>query len=172
VIETARLQIVPFSEAFLTDRYVGWLNDPQVTRYSEQRHRRHTLESCREYLESFRGTPHFFWAICEKPGLEHIGNINAYVDERHQIADVGILIGERGAQGRGLGGEAWSAVCDFLLRSRGMRKVTAGTIEPNAPMLAVMKRAGMKADGRRPRHMLWEGREVDMIQAALFRDGP
>jgi len=57
VLQTARLRMVPFSEAHLTTRYVGWLNDPEVVRYSEQRHQTHTIESCRSYLLSFSGTP-------------------------------------------------------------------------------------------------------------------
>ena len=68
ILETPRLRIVPFCELYLTPRYVAWLNDPDVVRYSEQRHRVHTLESCRSYWLSFSGTPHFFWAIIVADG--------------------------------------------------------------------------------------------------------
>ncbi|HEV2145971.1 MAG TPA: GNAT family N-acetyltransferase [Longimicrobiaceae bacterium] len=171
MIETPRLRIEPFTDEHLTERYVGWLNDPEVVRYSDQRQRAHTLESCRAYMESFRGTPHHFWAIVARdPALGHIGNVNAYVAEEHRVADVGILVGERGAWGAGFGTEAWIAVCDHLLRAGGMRKVTAGTLEVNRPMLVVMQRAGMVPDGRRVRQSLFEGREVDVVHAALFAD--
>ncbi|HVL68422.1 MAG TPA: GNAT family protein [Vicinamibacterales bacterium] len=171
LIEMPRLRAVPFSDAHLTERYVGWLNDPGVTRYSDNRFRQHTMESCRRYLESFAGTPHHFWAIVTRdPQLGHVGNVNAYVDTNHSIADVGILIGEGRAQGLGLGSEAWLGVCDFLLRIAGLRKVTAGTLEVNTPMLRVMERCGMRPDGRRVRHQVWEGRETDMVHGALFRD--
>jgi len=171
MIETPRLTIVPFGEAHLTERYVAWLNEPEVVRYSDQRFRTHTLESCRAYMESFRGTPNHFWAIVARdPALGHIGNLNAYVSTLHRVADVGIVVGERGAWGKGLGGEAWIAVCDHLLRAGGMRKVTAGTLEVNRPMLAIMERAGMVPDGRQVRQNLFEGREVDVVHAALFAD--
>lgn len=171
MIETPRLRIVPFAEEHLTERYVGWLRDPEVVRYSSQRFGTHTLESCRAYMESFAGTPNHFWAIVARdPALGHIGNVNAYVSVPDQVADVGILVGERGAWGKGYGGEAWIAVCDHLLRAGGMRKVTAGTLEVNLPMLAVMERAGMVPDGRRARQSLFEGREVDVVHAALFAD--
>lgn len=171
IIETERLFIEPFSEHRLTKRYVSWLNDPEVTHYSEQRHCRHTLESCRDYMDSFDGTPNYFWAIVSKDAaLGHIGNINAYLEERHGLADVGIMIGEKAAQGKGNATEAWTGVCDYLLRVAGIRKVTAGTIAPNQPMLAIMKRVGMSQDGRRVRHYLWNGEEVDMIHTAIFRE--
>jgi RimJ/RimL family protein N-acetyltransferase len=168
VLNTPRLQIVPFNETFLTDRYVGWLNDPEVTRYSEQRHHRHTLDTCRSYWQSFQGAPSYFWAIVARDKkLGHIGNINAYVDLPNLVADMGILIGERAAWGNGFGSEAWIAVCDYLLHEAGMRKVAAGTMANNVGML---KKAGMVEDGVRKRHFLFEGQEVDLIHTALYRE--
>jgi RimJ/RimL family protein N-acetyltransferase len=173
LIETGRLRIEPFSQEHLTPRYVGWLNDPEVVRYSEQRHRTHTLEGCRRYFESFRDTPHFFWALVVKDGpAGHIGNMNANVNVENRLADVGILIGERAAWRRGYGLEAWRAVCGYLLGAAGMRKVTAGAMAANTAMLSIMRRSGMAEDGRRIRHYLLDGREVDIVHAALLREQP
>jgi RimJ/RimL family protein N-acetyltransferase len=169
-IESDRLKIVPFSEEYLTPSYVGWLNDPEVVRFSEQRHHVHTLESCREYMKSFFGTANHFWAVVTKDNeLGHIGNINAYVDVYNSVADLGILIGERRAWRQGYGSEAWNAVCGYLLKELRIRKITAGTLSVNTAMLRVMRRAGMMEDGRRIRHRLYEGSETDVVYASLFR---
>jgi ribosomal-protein-alanine N-acetyltransferase len=171
VIETSRLKIVPFSEHYLTARYVSWLNDPEVVRFSEQRHSFHTLESCRLYRLSYFKTPNYFWAITVSEGrLGHIGNINVYVDEKNRLADVGVLIGEKTAWRQGYGLEAWKAVCNYLLEVAGMRKVTAGTIADNKGMLSIMEESDMVADGRRVRHYIVEGKETDIIHMALFND--
>lgn len=170
-ITTCRLSIVPFAERFLTLQYVGWLNDPEVVRFSTQRHRAHTLESCRGYWQSYAGTPHRFWAIVEhEQGLGHIGNMNAYIDPYDQVADLGILVGNKAAWRQGYAREAWLAVCGYLFEHAGIRKITAGTCAPNAAMLALMRATGMNEDGRRVRQTLVEGREVDIIYAALFRN--
>lgn len=170
VIKTKRLLIEPFTDKYLTRKYVSWLNNPQVVRYSEQRHKKHTIASCRRYLETFKETPHCFWAVSVRDtDLGHIGNINAYIDECHKIADVGILIGEIQAWGKGYATEAWIAVCVYLFKKLKIRKITAGTLSVNKPMLRLMKRAGMQKDGRRNRQYLWEGKEVDMIHRAMFR---
>ena len=96
LIETNRLRIQPFCEQFLTERYVGWLNDRELTRYSNQRFRTHTITSCRDYMKSFDETANYFWAITSRDkNLGHIGNINAYIDAEHNTADIGILVGER-----------------------------------------------------------------------------
>jgi len=166
-IRSERLEIVRFTAEHLTPRYVGWLNDPDVVRYSEQRFKTHTLESCRAYLESFAGSENLFLALLARsdpPG--HIGNMTAYVD-RYGVVDVGILIGERAVWGQGYGSEAWQSVCRALLEG-GARKVTAGTLSANRGMLAVMERSGMVEDGRRVRQCVAEGEEVDVVYGALF----
>jgi RimJ/RimL family protein N-acetyltransferase len=91
------------------------------------------------------------------------------VDIHNLVADIGILIGERRVWNQGFGLEAWTAVCDYLFRIGGMRKITAGTLEANAGMLSIMRRAGMVEDGVRVRQYLFEGREVDLIYGALFK---
>jgi RimJ/RimL family protein N-acetyltransferase len=170
VIETNRLRIVPFSEEHLTPRYVGWLNDPETVRFSQQRCCTHTLASCRDYMASFVDTPNYFWAIISRdPAQGHIGNMNAYVDTTHQVADVGILIGERSVWGCGYGTEAWIAVCDYLFRSADIRKITAGALAVNSAMAALARKAGMIEDGRRIRQYLFEGAETDVVHWALFK---
>ena len=167
-IVARRLRVVAFAERHLTEMYLGWLNDTARTRYSEQRHRTHTMESSRAYLASFRDSPNYFWAI-EQNELGHIGNINAYVDEASAVADIGIIVGPEGA-GHGYGLEAWKGVCHFLLQQAGMRKVSAGTLANNVAMLRLAERSGMSPDGVRKAHALWEGEAVDIVHFALFAD--
>lgn len=170
-LTTRRLSIVPFSERFLTPQYVEWLNDPEVVRFSTQRHRVHTQESCRGYWQSYAGTPNHFWAIIEhEQGLGHIGNMNAYIDLHDQVADLGIIVGNKIAWRQGYAREAWLEACKYLFTQAGIRKITAGTCASNASMVGLMNAAGMIEDGRRVRQTLIEGCEVDIIHTALFRD--
>lgn len=171
LIETTHLIIESFSEKHLTERYIGWLNNPVVVQYSDQRFKKHTRESGNAYLKSFEGTPNYFFAVTVKNStLGHIGTLTAYIDPNHSVADIGILIGEIQAWGKGYATEAWTAVCDYLFRVIGIRKITGGTIEPNIPMLKLMDRVGMIPDGCRIRQCIWNGQEVDIIHKAIFRE--
>jgi ribosomal-protein-alanine N-acetyltransferase len=170
IINTDRLSIVPFSEKYLTVRYVSWLNDPEVVRYSDQRYQKHSIESCREYMKSFENTPNYFWAITIRNSQQgHIGNMNAYIDLKNMVADLGIMIGNRAVWKQGYAVEAWIAVCKYLFDNVGIRKITAGALSVNEAMLHLMLRAGMTNDGCRTRQNLLEGKEVDIVYAALFR---
>jgi RimJ/RimL family protein N-acetyltransferase len=174
VLETARLRLEPFGEQHLSERYVAWLSDPDVVRWSERRLTPHTLESCRAYYESFRGTLNAFFAIVARdPAVGHIGNITVHRDElaaRHGVADVGILLGERAAWGMGYGREAWGRVVQALLAEPEIRKVTGGCVSENHAMIKVMQACGMKKDGRRERHMIYEGRAVDVLHYAVWKE--
>jgi len=168
-LTAARLELKPFIQEFLTDRYVGWLNDKVTTRYSEQRHRLHTIETCQAYADSFAEGPSYFWAIVARDSaLGHIGNMTAIVDATNRVSDLAIMIGEANSRGHGYGFEAWMCACQFLLGEGGMRKVSAGTMAVNVPMLRIMKSAGMIEEGRKSRQFLFEGAEVDAVLVALF----
>lgn len=169
VQETDRLRIEPFGPQHLTERYVGWLADPEVVRWSEQRHRQHTLASCRDYVATFDGSPNMLFAIVAKDTtLGHLGNLNVYVDERHGVADIGIMVGAREAWGRGYGREAWAAIMRALLEQPHIRKVTGGCIADNVAMVRIMQGCGMIQDGRRVKHYVYDGQAVDVVYFAAF----
>ncbi len=169
ILTAERLELRPFNDDFLVERYVGWLNDAQTVRYSEQRHRTHTLETCRAYAHSFTNSANYFWVIVANDrSLGHIGNITATVDVPNRVAELAILIGEPGARGHGYGFEAWQRASRFLLEDAGLRKVAAGTMEINEPMLKIMRASGMVEEGRRRGQFLVDGNPIDAVLMALF----
>lgn len=168
IFDTDNLIICPFDTYHLTQNYVDWLNDKEVVRFSEQRHKTHTLESCLAYWQSLKNSPSLFWAI-ETKAKVHIGNITAHFDIANGSADIGILIGNKSCWGKGYGQEAFSTVCEFLLEHASIRKVTAGTMAWNVGMRKVMAKSGMIEDGIRKRHFLLCEEEVDLIFSAKYK---
>jgi ribosomal-protein-alanine N-acetyltransferase len=169
-LHSERLRLRAFEDMHLTETYVGWLNDPEVVRYSEQRHRTHSLESCRAYWTGMREAGGLLWAI-ENDAERHIGNLSAHPDHNNQSAELAILIGDRASWGRGYGSEAWGAVSDYLLVHAGVRRLWAGTMAVNRGMRAIFEKTGMQSEGGMARVFLWEGQEVDLVQAARFASG-
>jgi [ribosomal protein S5]-alanine N-acetyltransferase len=170
-IKTKRLTLEPFSERHLENGIVDWLNDPEVVRYSDNRHRKHTLETSRAYLESFADSPNYYWAILLQ-GLPKtmIGSVTAYLDLNNSVADVGILVGDKRYWRGAYGSEAFAAVVEWLFSRRGMRKVTAGTMAVNTGMLGIMRKIGMREDGRKARYYLLDGNEIDMVCGTVFAE--
>ena len=162
------VRLVVFSDQHLTDAYVDWLNDPDVVRFSENRHRRHSLEGCSAYRRAMLDAGNDFWAIERISDGWHVGNITAYRDRPNRRADVAIMIGDAKARGAGLGREAWRLALDHLLRQGGQAKVTAGTMANNLPMRRLCEGAGMVLEATLARHFLWNGQWVDLVLYGKF----
>lgn len=167
LLEAAPLRLVPFSDEHLSEDYIGWLNDPDVVRFSEQRHRRHTRKSCEAYIQACARAGNPLWAIEDcSAGNQHIGNISVSFDRANQLADIGILIGAPSGRGKGYGALAWGAVLEWLKTQPKLRKITGGCLAPNAAMVRIMQGAGMRPDGVRPGHFLVEGKPADIVYFA------
>jgi len=160
IMEIVRVTLKEFDESFITKEYVSWLNDPELMKYSEQRHLTHTIESCRAYFESFKGTDNLLYAILEPNDNRHIGNISAYIDRYNRIADVGILVGKTG---RGYGFSAWKKMMKILFSENNVRKITAGAMVVNAPMIKIMKKANMQYEYTKQAQFLLNGKPVDLV---------
>lgn len=155
-ISTARLSLRPLLKG--TPRQVRWLRDPEVVRFSEQRHGEHSLSSQLRYVSTFAGRSHL-WGIYLAENGDHIGNLSAVHDEANNVCEVGILIGEIGCWHRGIGGEAWRATCTWLLDKDcgGVRKLEAGCMRSNVAMLKMLRSSKFVEEGERLNHFLENG---------------
>ena len=165
----SKVRIDDFVVADLTDAYVRWLNDPQVVRFSNQRFRMHTIDSCRAYLASFTGSSNSFLSIKTLDGRA-IGTMSIYCSVPHGTADIGIMIGDRGFWNGGYGQEAWNLMVEWRLGRPNIRKVTAGTLDCNIGMIRLMERSGMVLEGVRHRQELVEGEPHDVVYYGRFAD--
>ena len=162
----------PFAPEDITTDYVGWLNDRHVTRFSNQRFREHSFDSCRAYLASFEGTPNLFVSVRLASNGQAIGTMSAYRNLHHNTCDVGIMIGAREYWSGGYGQESWNLLLDWLLAREpdggGVRKVTAGTLACNGGMVKLMERSGMTRTPSRGAQEIVEGEPQDIVLYGRF----
>lgn len=167
-LEGAQVKLRAFQESDITPAYVGWLNDPEVVRYSNQRFRQHTCESSQQYLASFAESANHFLAICDRSNGAVVGTLTVYRNLHHGTADVGIMVGDPATWGKGFGLDAFRTVAQALERSGQVRKLTAGTLAVNQGMVRVMERAGFELEAVRRGQELVEGQPVDVVYYARF----
>lgn len=180
-LTTSRLVLKPYYAGMVTDDHVKWLNDPDVVRYSEQRHKRHTLESVHQYVNDIATTVgSHLWGIylmavadndpesCNaiKPTL--IGTISAHTDAPNGVANIGIMIGEKSQWGKSYGKEAWSAVCNWLFE-RGIRKIEMGCHFENRAMRKLAISCGMHMEAVRHDHFVVDGKPQHLLLYAKMK---
>ena len=167
-----RVKLRPFGLGDITEAYIGWLNDPETVRFSNQRFVRHTRETSEHYLASFSGGPNLFASIHLTDASDGrdtaVGTLTAYRQPHHGTSDIGILIGDRRVWGQGIGLDAFSTLCHWLAAQPGMRKITCGTLACNTGMVKLAKRAGMQLEAVRERHELVDGQATDLLYFARF----
>lgn len=167
-ISTERLSLRPLLKP--SRRNLAWLLDPEVVRFSEQRHQAHTLSTQLRWVESFSGRSHL-WGIYVVADGEYIGNLSARHDEPNDVSDVGIMIGETKYWGKGYGREAWTRACAWLLDKDGgaIRKLEAGCARNNEAMMKIIRGSGFVEEGERKNHFLFDGNPISAALSGRMR---
>lgn len=146
----------------VTPSYLSWMRDPFVLRYLESRFNSFTLDSLRDYVDLMNKSPiNFMFGIFSKD-LGHVGNIKiGSVNQLHRYGDLGLLIGNPQARGRGWGSEAIKLATDYGFSELNLNKLTAGIYCPNEASRKAFLRAGYREVGVLKSHRFFEGRYVD-----------
>lgn len=157
--ESARLRLRRLGPDDVSSVYVDWLNDVETVRYTEARHRRHSLESVREFVTACQArTDVYLWGIFEQADGSHVGNIKlGPIDVIHRHASVGLIIGERDRWGRGYATEAIGIVVRLAFDTLSLHKLTAGVIAGNESSLTAFRKNGFAIEGVRRKHNLVDG---------------
>jgi [ribosomal protein S5]-alanine N-acetyltransferase len=166
-LEGPRVRLRTFTPGDIDDAYIGWLNDPEVVRLSNQRFRTHDRASCEAFYASLASASSFV-SMRLKEGDRAIGTMTAHRNPHHGTVDVGIMVGARDMWGSGIGQEAWDLLVEQLLTEPGIRKLTAGTLDCNIGMIRLMERSGMVLEATRRAQELVDGAPEDIVYYARF----
>ena len=150
----------------VTETYVGWLNDPGVNRYLESRFSVHTIDSTCQFVESCLASSSTLLLGIKSIDLQgaHVGNIKlSQIDRHHGLAEVGILVGDTKAWGKGIASSAISCLMGIARNDLGLRKLTAGCYASNVGSEKAFLKVGFHKAGERKDHFLLDGEPEAMV---------
>lgn len=158
----------------VTANYLRWLNDPEVNRFLETRHRSQTMQTIREFVERVNTSDdEFLFGIVVKKDERHVGNIKiGPVKRHHLLADVTLLIGERDCWGQGIATDAIRTITRFGFETLRLSKLTASMYAGNVGSIRAYLRAGFAQEGVRRKHYILDGAPTDVIELGLCADDP
>jgi ribosomal-protein-alanine N-acetyltransferase len=167
-----RVYLRRLEDADVSEEYLAWLNDPDVTRYLETGRTPSSVESIRQFLRRFDGsTTDFIFAIVERRTDRHVGNITLNrISATHRTADTGLMIGRKDARGKGYAREAWALVAGYAFARLGLRKLIAGVVDGNVASQMSLEKLGFKVEGRLRQEYWVDGMWRDYIRLGLFRE--
>ena len=166
----ARLYLRALEEADITEAYVGWLNDGEVTRYLESSGQFPTrTQDVKLWLEKYRDpSKHLALAVILKEGDRHIGNVTlnniAWV---HRTAWIGIMIGKP-FWGQGYATEAESLLLQYAFERLQLHRIVHVAMADNAAGTRLPRTLGFQEEGRLRQHYFVDGDYRDGVVFGLL----
>ncbi|WP_161973865.1 GNAT family N-acetyltransferase [Hwanghaeella grinnelliae] len=169
IIETARLRLRELEPDDVTDAYVSWLNDPEINRFLESRFAENTMDDVRRFVGQCRGREDTqLFGLFAEDG-QHIGNIKiGPISTHHKRGEIGILIGEKSAWGKGFGREAIAGLANYAFQDLKLAKLTAGCYARNVGSRKAFRQAGFEEKAIRPAHFWCDDHWDDLVLMDRF----
>jgi [ribosomal protein S5]-alanine N-acetyltransferase len=165
-ILTERLMLRTLTKSDVTEQYLHWLLDTEITRYLEVRFSpEQTLETLEQFVISANDSSDtLLLGIFTRDESRHIGNVKiGPVCGNHNRADVGFLIGERDAWGKGFASEAIVAASQYAISRLRVAKLTAGCYASNRGSARALEKAGFTQEAHLPEHVSTGGVREDVL---------
>lgn len=161
----------PLERADLNERYLSWLNDPEVTRYMETGTFPTSSEDLENYYRSLSGSKNdVILAIADKDSGRHIGNVKlGPIHWVHRSATFGILIGEKEFWGKGVGLEATRLTVEYGFYRLNLHRIDLGVFAEHETAVRCYKKAGFKIEGRLRENLFQGGEYKDRLWMGLLR---
>lgn len=149
----------PLESTDLNERYLGWLNDPEVNQYLESGIFPYTSDELRKFYDGLTGSrDQVILAIAENGNGKHIGNVKlGPINWIYRKATLGILIGEKEFWGRGIGTEVTSLMVEYGFFRLNLRRIELGVFAEHKAAIKTYEKVGFKLEG--------------CFREDLFRDG-
>ena len=156
----------------VNENYYQWMNDNEITRYTESRYYPYSMEQLQVFVGSLDGKREdVFLAIIGKAGNKHIGNIKlGNIDWIHRRANIGVIIGAKNCWGKGYASEAISLLSEYAFKKLNLYKVWAGCYANNIGSIKAFQKAGFKEEGVQKRHYYYDGDYVDVVLLGKFNE--
>ena len=154
----------------VSETYVGWLNDYEVTKFTEQKYFGHTLKTTNTFVsQKYESESDLLFGIFFDE--THIGNIKlGPIKFEHMSAEVSYFIGEKEFWGKGIASKCVDSVVHFAVTELGLKKVNAGYYENNIGSAKVLQKCGFVVEGYRISDVIFENKRINSVLVGYVPD--
>lgn len=165
-----RVYLRPLNENDVNSDYLGWFADDDVTAFLEVNGKELTKEIVIEYIRTGLNTgKYFMYAICLCENDRHIGNLKVGpIIQKHQVADLPCVIGDKSQWGKGLATEAIAIGSRIAFEDHNIRKLTGQIYANNIGSIKAYCKAGWIIEGVNQSRYILDGMEMDQVIVSFF----
>ena len=161
-IELKKLKISDVSQ-----EYLNWMNDYEVTKFTEQRFKKHSLLDIKSFVkEKQNSKKEFLYGIFvkEKSNLIHIGNIKiGPINNIHKTAEISYIIGNKKFWKKGLGTLSLKKIVIIAKKKFKLKKLIAGCYQNNFGSIKVLKKNFFKKEAELKSHVVFNSRRINQL---------
>lgn len=148
----------------ISNKYLKWMNDPQVQKYTEQKYKKHSKTNIRNFVkEKNKSKNEFLYGIfLKKDNFKiHIGNIKlGPINFIHKTGEISYFIGEKELWGKGYTTLAIKEVIK-IAKKKGLKKLKACLYEINIGSKKVLKKNNFKLEGTMKSEIAYKGKRYN-----------
>jgi len=147
-----------------------WANDRELINLTGMpRFPKSIMELENWYNESLKNPSNKFFSIKTKTG-NHIGNIELNsIDWINKNLEIGIIIGEKNCQGKGLGKEATLLALNFIFEQMDFHRVYLSVSSHNTPAIKLYEKCGFTREGIKREAYFFNNSYYDVIEMGILR---
>lgn len=148
----------------ITSDYINWLNDYEVTKFTDLITKKHTLKSVLKYVQDiYKSKEIFLYGIFYRN--RHIGNIKLNeISKLHKSARISYIIGNKNFWNKGIGTfivKKIKVICRDKFR---LKKLNAGVYEKNYSSKKVLLKNNFKLEGIFKSQIFFEGKRHSLLK--------
>ena len=149
--------------------WIKWLNDKDVTKFSDQRFIKHTIISQRKYIKTLVKNNTVFFKVLYKKNV--IGNIFlTKIDEKNKNCEIGYLVGEKSFWRKGIATYIIAKVIDYAFKKLKLKKIYTWCYSNNIGSKKALIKNNFKIEGRiKEFYKFNKNQRVDKIYLGLLR---
>lgn len=160
----------PLERSDLTERYLNWINDPDVNRYVDAGLFPYTQDELESfYQRTVEARDQVLYAVVDRESDLHIGNVKlGPISWVHRRAVFSILIGDKTFWGKGCGTEATRLMVEYGFQRLNLRRIELGVLDANEYAVRAYEKVGFVVEGRARQYAFVNGQYVDCLWMGLL----
>ena len=148
----------------ISNKYLTWMNDLEIHKYTEQKYANYSLTKIRKFVEEKNKSKNeFLYGIfIKRNNLNiHIGNIKlGPINFIHKFGEISYFIGERELWGKGYATLAIKEIIK-IAKKKGLKKLKAGLYEMNIGSKKVLEKNNFKLEGIMKSEIIYKGKRYN-----------
>lgn len=147
-------------------------NDPEVALQLGGFSRGYSRADVAEWIERHRmATDEVLWVIADAKDGRCLGHVGLYrIDHRIRSAEFAIMIGDRAAQGRGLGKRLTRFCLDYGFGTLNLNRIELSFLATNERARKLYEGLGFRQEGVLRQAQYKAGRHLDVVLMSVLRD--